>query len=326
MGKAGRVACIITPMALTVASLICLLLVMVGQLSNNNKAPSTSLGADLYFFKASSKADTSNFTADEQTILDKVKGGADKFKINSDLLDALTGAASSKELKDFYQVGLWSYCEGEKDKDGVEKITYCSSSKTQFWFNPIEVWGLQNTSVQNVLGDDLQKGLDTYKKVAGWMNWAFIIATILTAAEFVIGFFAIFSRWGSLVTTILSTASSLFSIAAAATATGVYGVLTGVFHTALEPYNIEASMGNKMLQTMWLGVAFSIASGLFWLLSVCCCSGSSGHKKTVVEKTPYSYERVASPAFGQSGHQLQTAPAFKQGQAGTAYEPYRGQV
>jgi hypothetical protein len=216
MGKAGRIACIITPMALTIASLICFLCVMVGQLGNNNKAPSTSLGTDLYFFKVRSppqcplqsanspQADTSNFTTDPQSILDKAKNEGDKFNINNDLLDALTGAASSKELKDFYQVGLWSYCEGEK-KDGVEKITYCSSSKTQFWFDPIEVWGLKNTSVQNVLGDDLQKGLNTYKKVAGWMNWAFIIATILTAAEFVVGFFAIFSRWGSLVTTILST-------------------------------------------------------------------------------------------------------------------------
>lgn len=200
--------------------------------------------------------------------------------------------------------------------------------------------------MQNVLGDDLQKGLNTYKKIAGWMNWAFIIATALTAAEFVVGFFAIFSRWGSLVTTILSTvsfptfwacelqtntpqASTIFSVAAAATATGVYGVLTGVFHTALEPYNIDASMGNKMLQVMWVGVALSIASGLFWTLSVCCCSGKSGHKKMVVEKTPYTYERVSSPAFGQQGHQLQTAPAFKgsgHSQSGTAYEPYRGQV
>lgn len=153
------------------------------------------------------QADTSNFTADPETILNKINDAGDNVNVNSDLLNALTGAASSKELKDFYQVGLWSYCTGTKE-NGVEKITYCSSSKTQFWFNPVEVWGLQNTSVQNVLGDDLQKGLNTYKKVAGWMNWAFIIATILTAAEFVVGFFAIFSRWGSLVTTILSTVSS----------------------------------------------------------------------------------------------------------------------
>jgi len=322
MGKAGRVACIITPMALTVASLVCLLLVMVGQLSNNDKAPTTNLQADLFFFKANMTA----FRKDPQGIADKLADKLDKLGHKNDLLDALTGAASSKDLEDFYKVGLWSYCSGEYDDARVEKYTYCSPSKTNFWFNPVDVWGLKNTSVQNVLGDDFQKGLDTYKKVAGWMNWAFIIATILTAAEFVFGFFAIFSRWGSLVVTIISTASSIFTIAAAATATGVYGVLTGVFKTALEDYEIEASMGNKMLQVMWLGVAFSIASGLFWLLSVCCCSGSSGHKKTVVEKTPYSYERVASPAFGQSGHQLQTAPAFKQGQSGTAYEPYRGQV
>ena len=38
-------------MVLTVASLICLLLVMVGQLSNNHKAPTTNLQADLFFFK-----------------------------------------------------------------------------------------------------------------------------------------------------------------------------------------------------------------------------------------------------------------------------------
>lgn len=321
MGKASRAFCIATPMACTLASLICLLLVMVGQLSNNDKSPTTNLQADLWFFKAN----TSAFNKDPQGIADKLTDKLDKLGHKTDLLDALTGSASSKELEDFYKVGLWSYCSG-KYEGGVEKYTYCSPSKTNFWFNPVDVWGLKNTSVQNVLGDDLQKGLDTYKKVSGWMNWAFIIATILTAAEFVIGFFAIFSRWGSFVVTIISTASSIFAIAAAATATGVYGVLTGVFRTALEDYEIEASMGNKMLQVMWLGVAFSIVSGLFWLLSVCCCSGSSGHKKALVEKTPYSYERVASPAFGQSGHQLQTAPAFKQGQSGTAYEPYRGQV
>jgi hypothetical protein len=54
----------------------------------------------------------------------------------------------------------------------------------------------------------MQKGLDTYKKVSGWMIWSFGIALILSAAEFIIGFFAIFSRWGSLVTTIVSTVRS----------------------------------------------------------------------------------------------------------------------
>jgi hypothetical protein len=152
------------------------------------------------------QADTSAFRADPDNVLEHLPAD---IKTDNNLLEALKGAASSKELKDFYKVGLWSYCEGDKDeKTGVETITYCSKSKTNFWFDPFSVWELKDTSAQKVLGDDLQKGLDTYKKVAGWMVWAFGIALILSAAEFIIGFFAIFSRWGSLVTTIVSTVSS----------------------------------------------------------------------------------------------------------------------
>ncbi|KAL6703785.1 hypothetical protein ACN47E_009084 [Coniothyrium glycines] len=323
MGKVGRFACILTPMLLTLASLICFVIVMLGQTPfKGNNAPSTQLGRDLYFFKA----DTSNITLDPNTILDNLPSD---FVPNNDFVNAIQGAANSKQLKAFYQVGLWSYCEGDKDATtGDETITSCSARKFQFYFNPVEVWGLQNTSVQEILGDNFDTGMNAYQKAAGWMNWAFVITLVLTAVEFVVGFFAIFSRWGSMVTTVISTAQTIFAIAAAATATAIYGTLTGVFESVLKPYNIDASMGRQMLSALWLGVAFSVASGFFWLVSVCCCSGKSAHKKVVVEKTPYTYERVASPAFGQQGHQLQHADQFKahgQGQAGTAYEPFRQQ-
>jgi len=319
MGKAGRFACILTPMLLTLASLVCIVLVMIGQMSTGgNKAPSTSLGRSLYFFKA----DTSNF-GDKPNVLDNIN-------IDNELLNALQGQASAGQLKDFYQVGLWSYCEGTKDKDsGKETITFCSSSKSNFWFDPFTVWELKNSTAQNVIGSDkLEKGLNAYKKVSGWMIWSYGIALILTAAEFILGFFAIFSRWGSLVTTIVSTAQSVFIFAAAITSTVVYSVLTGAFETALKDVNIEPSMGKQMLSVVWLAVAFSLASGLFWLFSVCCCSGKSGHKKVSAEKTPYTYERVASPAFpAQQGVQQQhtgyAGPSH--GQTGTAYEPFRQQ-
>lgn len=322
MGKVGRFACILTPMLLTLASLICFIMVMMGQAPfKGNGTPGTELGRHLYFFKA----DTSNFTSDPQSIIDKIPG-ADK--INNDFLNALRGSSSAGELQDFYQVGLWSYCEGKKDSKGVETISKCSARKFQFYFDPVEVWGLKNTSVQEVLGDKFTKGMNTYKKVAGWMNWAFVITIVLTAVEFVIGFFAIFSRWGSLVTTIISTAQTVFALAAAITATALYGTITGVFKSVLKPYHINASMGSQMLTVLWLAVAFSIASGFFWLISVCCCSGKSSHKKMVAEKTPYTYERVASPAFGHQQQQQQQqhtgyTGAAHTGQAPTAYEPFR---
>jgi hypothetical protein len=320
MGKIGRFACIFTPMALTIASLLCLALVFTGQLSKSNET-----SRSLYFFKA----DTSEFNAHPGENLKDVPG----TDIDNKLVDLLKTASTSKDLKDFYTVGLWNYCEGTKDeKSGKETITYCSARKAHFWFNPIEVWGLENAngSAADVFGDELQKGLDTYHKFAGWMFWAFLIAIILTAAEFVVGIFAIFSRWGSLVTTIVSTAQTIFVIAAAGSSTAIYATLTASFNSVLKPMNVDASVGTKMLSVVWLAVAFSIASGFFWLVSVCCCSGKSPHKKVVVEKTPYTYERVASPYLGasaNSGHAMQpvhTSPSGH-GTSGNVYEPFRGQ-
>lgn len=118
-------------------------------------------------------------------------------------------------------------------------------------------------------------------------------------------------------------------IAAAATSTGVYGMFVGAFESVLKPFNIEASISNKMLSVVWLGVAFSIASGFFWLISTCCCSGKSSHggKKTTAEKTPYTYERVASPYLGarEGAMPAHTVPASGHGTSGNAYEPFRHQ-
>jgi hypothetical protein len=128
-------------------------------------------------------------------------------ELDNKLLKALQGVAN-KDLKDFYQVGLWNYCEGDTDKDGKETITYCSPRKANFWFNPIEVWDLKNVEADEIYTQEMKDGIDAYHKVAKWMFTAYLIAIILTAAEFVVGIFAIFSRWGSLVTTIVSTVSS----------------------------------------------------------------------------------------------------------------------
>ena len=46
MGKLGRFACIFVPMALTIISLICLLMVASGQMNKDNK-----IQRDIYFMK-----------------------------------------------------------------------------------------------------------------------------------------------------------------------------------------------------------------------------------------------------------------------------------
>jgi hypothetical protein len=47
----------------------------------------------------------------------------------------LNTIAQTLGLHDFYQVGLWSFCEGYKN----EGVTFCSKPQTLYWFNPVEI-------------------------------------------------------------------------------------------------------------------------------------------------------------------------------------------
>jgi hypothetical protein len=231
----------------------------------------------------------SQFTADPPTVIDRIEAAGDKLNIDTNELSAFTDVASSEALRDFYLIGLWSYCEGD-NTDGVAEITYCSSPTFRFWFDPTDVWGLKNTFMQNVLGEDLQKGLKMYERIMGWTSWSFVFATVLTAGELLMSCFAIRWKMGSLMTWLLGVvslsfqfplwvswtdrpqASSLFVVAAATTATVVYSILTGILYAALELYNVNVFMGIRLLIILWLAVILKIAASLIWFLSICCCT------------------------------------------------------
>lgn len=48
----------------------------------------------------------------------------------------LNSIARSIGLHDFYQVGLWNFCEGFGDGEG---ITYCSPPEKMYFFNPVDI-------------------------------------------------------------------------------------------------------------------------------------------------------------------------------------------
>ncbi|KAL8704281.1 MAG: hypothetical protein Q9201_002560 [Fulgogasparrea decipioides] len=320
MGKAGRVACIATPMLLTLASLICLIIVALGGTNKSNATLNK-----YYFFRAN-------------TIDINVKPSDLNIPSNP-LTDAIinqttSAAKDALDVKDFYHVSLWNYCSGDFD-NGKDKITYCSPHKNQFWFNPVEVWGLNNTNIDQLFSKELRSGLHAYKQAAKWMFIAYIVALITTIVEILVGFFAIFSRLGSLATTIVSTISSLFIIAFALTATILYATLMGSFNEALKKYNIHGSLGHDMYVVVWLSVAFSFGAGIFWLFSSCCCSGRSdkikygdraGRKGTYERvESPYGYREGPVNFHSGPGYQAphHGVPLGNVGQKGTAYEPYR---
>lgn len=138
----------------------------------------------------------SNLTLDKNAI-EPLKD----LPIDNKLLNTLfEKAKTAANLQDFYTVYLWNYCAW----DGSEKFSFCSKREAYFAFDPVEVWKLEGSGVEQVFPDELAKGLELYKTVSKWMFIAYLVALITTIVELVVGISALFSRWGSFVTTIVS--------------------------------------------------------------------------------------------------------------------------
>ncbi|KAK4980945.1 hypothetical protein LTR66_010279 [Elasticomyces elasticus] len=357
MGKLGRFACIFTPMALTITSLVLTILLLLG-----GSMQSSGTLNSLHFFSA----DFSNFSVP----------GSD----SSALAVALTAARKNGSIADFYHIHLFNYCSGKtvagaNGAAAEEKVDYCSPRSKDFWFDPVAVWDLSGTAkiagatsniavvnaaegnatamTNRLLGDAAAKGLDAYRRVAGWMCAAYIASLCLGLATVLLGIFAIFSRIGSMITTIVAVLSTLLLLAATLTSTLLFSSLLLALRALLHPYNTTLSLSRPTLTLDWLAVLLSAAATIFWLFSSCCCSGRSHHAQREAERGDGSesgwgrgrgrgmraektggYERVASPngagvplrdlegrGFG-GGQRHGFGGAQAQG-LGVGYEPYR---
>jgi hypothetical protein len=249
-------------------------------------------------------------------------------------LNQLTSSNSNNDLSDIYEVYLWNYCSGNKNNDtGSVKLTHCSSREARYWFNPVEVWGLNNSGIADLVPKEIQKGLNIYKGVSQWMFVAYAIAFFASLANIIVGLLAICSRWGSCVTTIVSCTATLFSFLAALTSTILFSVLTGTFNSVLKTYGIHLSIGTKMFSLDWIAFAFSLGATLFWTVSICCCSGKSDRKdRSGGEKgfaAPFAgkgYQPLGGAAHGQQHSNVEmnnfgSSSPYKGRE--TAYEPFR---
>jgi len=210
--------------------------------------------------------------------------------------------------------------------------------------------GLNGTATQQYIPGAVNSAMNAYQKGAQWMFIAYAIAFWTTVATIVVGLFALCSRIGSCFTTIVSGVATLFTILAAVTSTILFSTLVGALSTTLKPYQIKLSVGTKMMALDWLAVAFSVGASMFWLVSICCCSGKSSHKdrnsaapaaggafgtrgSAAYQPLGDEHNHVGNPYHSQygapQGHRGMEMQEFGQTGAGpykgrdTAYEPFR---
>jgi len=343
--------CLGVPFALTFSSLVCLLIVSTGLVTNKSyffaRFETAHLEVSASTVASTLSSRTTPLEARTNVGIAHLTSEALATTASSAASTALSGTnitASDLGLADSHTVGLWSYCSQKNNTNGT--VTQkCSKPKAEFWFDPFSIWNLNDTTAETAINSTtLTDALKTYKTAAKW-TWVFyLVAFIFTVVELLFGVVAIFSKLGSCCTTIASNISSVAIVLASILATVMWSILVESFNHELKKYGLTATVSTKMLAVTWLAAAFSIASGFFWMISICCCGSTDRHystpkrargqddaEKLVPRNGPYeqiggnfaptSYvpptqQGYAPQEFPQQAHQMS-------GAKDTAYEPYR---
>ena len=215
----------------------------------------------------------------------------------------INSIARSIGLHDFYQVGLWNFCEGYNDAG----ITYCSPHQRFYWFNPVKILVDELLAGATIaLPGGVTDALGIVETASHWMFGCFLTGTVLT-------FLAIFlaplgfsskPRWShrgrriffrELPLMLFTLVTLILTAGASAVATVMFTIFRNVFESAPE-LNISAELGTPMLAFMWIASGFNLLGFLFQTgtcCGICCCSGKrmairesrlSSNGKPVTEK------------------------------------------
>ncbi|KAF1849836.1 uncharacterized protein K460DRAFT_399945 [Cucurbitaria berberidis CBS 394.84] len=200
--------------------------------------------------------------------------------------------AQTLGLHDFYQVGLWGFCEGNQG----EGVTFCSKPQTLYWFNPVEI--LRNELLAGAsinLPNSINNILDLIKLASQCMFGLFLTGTCLSFVLIFLMPLSVYTRWLALPVALLAFLNALFVTAGSIIATVMFIIFRNTISKVSE-LNLSAEIGVALFAFMWVASVFAI---LAWLvqMGLCCCCASrrdvKNGKKRGSEKA-YALDRSES--------------------------------
>lgn len=260
----GRVICVGIPILLTLGAIITYLIATLSGVAHNK----------LYIFRV----DLSNLDLNEDnlgSITDKLQDDIGNILGRSEVEERAVSAATLG-LGQSYDVSLWGYCEN--DKNGKQEC-----KKAQFdWASA----NIEEDILKPLINDkkvDLPSEIDGALKVFGtvtkYTEIAYIITLVALGVELFLGAFASCTRIMSCLTTLVSIVAIIFSGVASGLSTAMALIVVGAIKAAADKYGVKASFNTNFLACVWIGFAFSLAAGLFWLFSACCCKPDHRDKR-----------------------------------------------
>ncbi|KAJ6150889.1 hypothetical protein N7470_007483 [Penicillium chermesinum] len=216
----------------------------------------------------------------------------------------INSIAQSIGLHDFYQVGLWNFCEGYNGQG----ITHCSPPKDLYHFDPVKIILSELLSGASIaLPAEITSPLHLAKVASQWMFGLFITGTVLNFVLIFVSPFAVhplggpphrrrtFVLFRAFPFLIISFLTALITVAATIVATVMFIIFANVFSNADPNLNIHAHIGSQMFAFMWVASAFSIFAFIIQFGSCCaaCCGGRKARKQLKQEGVDV-YEKRSS--------------------------------
>ncbi|KAF5020793.1 hypothetical protein F66182_7170 [Fusarium sp. NRRL 66182] len=333
----GRFFCVLLPFALTIGSIIFLL---VGALAG-------VVDKSLYIFRIDVE-DLSISRADVGNIIDNLDLNDLKLdtrapeiqteKRAEPVTDNIT--AELLGLDRYYDISLWGFCSVDADgKRDCEKPQFDWASKT---LNTSYLVG-SDKNVQIELPDEIQSALKAFKAVTKWTQVVYIAAFIALAIEILLGIFANCSRIFSCLTWIVAGIATVLVIASVVLSGVMAGAVVGAVEGTAKFYGVQGHINSRFFAVVAIAAAFALAAGLFWMFTMCCCkpehrSRDRKNRRSDGEKL-LGGANTKSASYAPLGddHEMQTgyynhnqsqsqygAPRYPSGTARSdlAYEPY----
>ncbi|KAF9882121.1 SUR7 protein [Colletotrichum karsti] len=216
----------------------------------------------------------------------------------------LNSIARSLGLHDFYQVGLWNFCEGYND----EGVTFCSTPQRMFWFNPIEVLTNELLAGATIaLPSEVSTILNILRIGQQVMFGLFIAGISLSAALLLATPLVLRTRWWSLPIAIFAGLAALLVTVASIIAT-VMSVGARYALTQQDQLNISAQIGVRMFVFMWIASAMTVVAFLFHAAMGCCCSPRKEREAAAAATGTTTPEKTETTTA--SGEKPSRLPAF----------------
>ncbi|KAH7137029.1 SUR7/PalI family-domain-containing protein [Dactylonectria estremocensis] len=202
---------------------------------------------------------------------------------NSNLLNSVM---RSLGLHDFYQFGLWNFCEGYLD----EGVTYCPKPKAFYWFNPVEILVSELLAGGRIaLPSQVVTVLKLLEIGSKIIYASFMAGICINFILMLLSCLAIRTRWWGLVLSVVGAIAAILVSLAAVIAT-VISIAAKVALTAQDQLNIKANIGIKMFAFMWIAAIFTDIAFLLHAIMGCCLT--PGRRQTSSETQPSMSERM----------------------------------